>query len=231
MRQHPARRSTSPCQWAGTLTEPDQTVFVVDDDEAVRDAIATLLEAEGAACETYADAGAFLRAVAHWPSARGGCLVLDVRMPGQSGLDLQHELKVRGLDLPIIFVTGYGDVPNAVRAMKGGAVDFLGKPFSVPVLSRRIGEALRMDARKRQAERELAVVRARAAALSPRERQVLDRVSVGEANKVIAMELGISERTVEIHRSHVMKKMGVRNLASLVRVKLALDQGGMDSTR
>ena len=205
------------------MAEPGQTVFVVDDDEAVRDAIATLLAADGTACETYADAEAFLQAAGSWPSARRGCLVLDVRMPGPSGLDLQDELKVRGIDLPIVFITGYGDVPSAVRAMKGGAVDFLGKPFTAEALSCRIREALRMNAEKRKAQRDLAVLRARSAALSPREREVFNRVAVGEANKVVAMDLGISERTVEIHRSHVMKKMGARNLASLVRMKLALD--------
>ena len=207
------------------MAEHAQTVFIVDDDEAVRDAIATLLEAEGTACETYASGDAFLKAAAGWPSVRGGCLVLDVRMPGPSGLDLQDELKNRDIDLPIVFVTGYGDVPSAVRAMKGGAVDFLSKPFTALALSRRIREALRMDAERRAARCALAAVRARASALSPREREVFYRVAVGEANKVVAMELGISERTVEIHRSHMMKKMGARNLASLVRMKLALDQG------
>ena len=206
------------------MAEHAQTVFIVDDDEAVRDAIATLLEAEGTACETYASGDAFLKAAAGWPSARGGCLVLDVRMPGPSGLDLQDELKSRDIDLPIVFVTGYGDVPSAVRAMKGGAVDFLSKPFTALALSRRIREALRIDAERRAARCALAAVRARASALSPREREVFYRVAVGEANKVVAMELGISERTVEIHRSHMMKKMGARNLASLVRMKLALDQ-------
>ena len=207
------------------MVEHDQTVFVVDDDEAVRDAIATLLEADGTACETYANADAFLQAAADWPCVRGGCLVLDVRMPGPSGLDLQDELKARGIDLPIIFITGYGDVPSAVRAMKGGAVDFLSKPFTAKALSCRISEALRLDAEQRRARHDLAVVRARAAQLSPREREVFDRVADGDANKVMAVDMGISERTVEIHRSHVMKKMGARSLASLVRMKLLLDRG------
>ena len=207
----------------GGCAAPRQTVFVVDDDAAVRDAIATLLEASGTACETFARADAFLRAVVGRPCAPGGCLVLDVRMPGLGGLDLQDELKARGIHLPIVFITGYGDVPSAVRAMKGGAVDFLRKPFTAEALSSRIAEALRLDAEQRRARRDLATLQARAARLSPREREVFDRVASGDANKVTAMELGISERTVEIHRSHVMKKMRARSLASLVHMKLALD--------
>ena len=211
------------------MTDLDQTVFVVDDDEAVRDAIATLLGGNGTPCETYASADAFLDAAAAWPSPRGGCLVLDVRMPGTSGLDLQDELKARGLDLPIVFITGYGDVPSAVRAMKGGALDFLAKPFTASALSSRIREALRADAERRAERRDVAALRQRAARLSPRERDVFNRVAAGDANKVVALDLGISERTVEVHRGQVMKKMGARNLASLVRMKLALDGGGLPS--
>ena len=206
------------------MPEPSPTVFVVDDDEAVRDAIATLMEADDTACESYANPDAFLRAAADWPSARSGCLVLDIRMPRMSGLDLQDELGARGIDLPIVFITGYGDVPSAVRAMKGGAVDFLSKPFTAQALSSRVGDALRMDAQRRKVRSDSAAVRARAADLSPRELEVFNRVAAGQANKVVAMDLGISERTVEIHRSHAMKKMGARNLASLVRMKLVLDE-------
>ena len=202
----------------------EPTVFVVDDDAAVRDAIATLLEAEGTACETYASAEAFLGIASNWPATPSGCLVLDVRMAGLDGLDLQDELKARGIALPIVFITGYGDVPSAVRAMKGGAVDFLSKPFTAEALSGRIREALQADAESRTALRALAATRTRAATLSGREREVFHRVADGQANKVVAIELGISERTVEIHRSHVMKKMGARSLASLVRMKVALDQ-------
>ena len=202
----------------------EPTVFVVDDDAAVRDAIATLLEAEGTACETYPSAEAFLGAAGNWPSTPSGCLVLDVRMAGLDGLDLQDELKARGIALPIVFITGYGDVPSAVRAMKGGAVDFLSKPFTAEALSGRIREALQADAETRTALRDLAATRTRAATLSGREREVFHRVADGQANKVVAIELGISERTVEIHRSHVMKKMGARSLASLVRMKVTLDQ-------
>ena len=206
------------------MPEAEQTVFVVDDDDALRDAIATYLDAEGQACETYADADGLLVRLADWPPEASGCLVLDVRMPGLSGLDVQDELNARGIAMPIIFITGYGDVPSAVRAMKGGAVDFISKPFDAEALAERIREALRADAERRTARCELAAAQARAATLTPREREVLERVAAGQANKRVAIELGVSERTVEIHRSHLMQKMGVRHLAELVRLKLLLDQ-------
>lgn len=198
-------------------------VFVVDDDAALRDAIGTLLEADGLVCETYANARAFLARMTDWPPEASGCVVMDLRMPGASGLATQDKLNARGIDLPVIFITGHGDVPSAVRAMRGGALDFLRKPFDAKALSARIREALRMDAERRAARRELASIRARAATLSKRERQVFERVATGQANKSVAIDLGVSERTVEIHRSHVMKKMGARNLAALVRLKMALE--------
>ena len=207
------------------MPEAKQTVFVVDDDDALRDAIATFLDAEGQACEAFADANALLARFAELPPEASGCLVLDVRMPGLSGLDLQDELNARRIDMPIVFITGYGDVPSAVRAMKGGAVDFLRKPFDAETLAERIREALRMDAERRTARCELAALQACAATLTPREREVLEHVVAGQANKRVAIDLGVSERTVEIHRSHLMKKMGVRHLADLVRLKLLLDQG------
>lgn len=206
-----------------TLAEAAPTVFVVDDDEALRDAMATLLEAEGLACETYADAASFLDGLADWRPESCACLVLDLRLPGPSGLDVQERLNACGIDIPVVFVTGYGDLPSAVRAMKGGAVDFLAKPFDAEVLLARIREALHAHAQRRDARCGLAAIRARAATLSPRERQVFERVAAGEANKSVAMELGISARTVEIHRSRLMKKMRARSLADLVRMKLALD--------
>ena len=206
------------------MPEAEQTVFVVDDDDALRDAIATLLDAEGQPCETYPDAASLLARFADLPPEASGCLVLDVRMPGLSGLDAQDELNARGINMPIIFITGYGDVPSAVRAMKGGAVDFLSKPFDAETLAERIREALRADAERHTARNELAAIQARTAKLTPREREVLERVAAGQANKRVAIDLGVSERTVEIHRSHVMQKMGVRHLADLVRMKLLLDQ-------
>ena len=205
------------------VDEATQTVFVVDDDAALRDALATLLEAEGWACEPCADASAFLAKLADWPPQACGCVVLDVRMPGESGFDVQAHLNAHRIDLPVIFITGYGDVPAAVRAMKGGAVDFLTKPFDVQALLQRIRTALQGNAERRTARCELQTIRARAATLSPRERQVFERVASGQANKIVALDLGVSERTVEIHRSHVMRKMRVRNLADLVRSKLALE--------
>lgn len=206
-----------------TLAEAAPTVFVVDDDEGLRDAMATLLEAEGLACETYADAASFLDGLADWRPESSACLVLDLRLPGPSGLDVQERLNACGIDIPVVFVTGYGDVPSAVRAMKGGAVDFLAKPFDAGALLARIREALRAHIQRRDARCGLAAIRASAATLSPRERQVFERVAAGEANKSVAMDLGISARTVEIHRSRLMKKMRARSLAELVRMKLALD--------
>jgi len=205
------------------VDEATRTVFVVDDDAALRDALATLLEAEGWACAPCADASAFLAKLADWPPDACGCVVLDVRMPGESGFDVQAHLNARRIDLPVIFITGYGDVPAAVRAMKGGAVDFLTKPFDVQALLQRIRTALQGNAERRTARCELQTIRACAATLSPRERQVFERVASGQANKSVALDLGVSERTVEIHRSHVMRKMRVRNLADLVRSKLALE--------
>ena len=205
--------------------EDPPTVFVVDDDAALRDALATLLQAEGWACETCPDASAFFARLADWPPAACGCVVLDVRMPGASGFDVQEQLNARRIDLPVVFITGYGDVPAAVRAMKGGAVDFLTKPFDVQALVQRIRAALHESAQRRTARCELDAIRNRVATLSPRETQVFERVATGQANKSVALDLGVSERTVEIHRRHVMQKMAVRNLADLVRAKLALEGG------
>ena len=205
--------------------EDPPTVFVVDDDAALRDALATLLQAEGWACETCPDASAFLTRLADWPPDACGCVVLDVRMPDVNGFDVQDQLNARGIDIPIIFITGYGDIPAAVRAMKGGAIDFLTKPFDVQALVQRIRAALHESAQRRTARCELDAIRNRVATLSPRETQVFERVATGQANKSVALDLGVSERTVEIHRRHVMQKMAVRNLADLVRAKLALEGG------
>lgn len=207
------------------MADATQTVFVVDDDAALRDAVATLLTAEGHTCETYPDTEAFLARMADWPPEASGCVILDVRMPGASGLVAQDELSARGISLPVVFVTGHGDVPSAVRAMRGGALDFLCKPFDAQALSARVREGLRLDAKRCAARRELEAIRARAATLSERERQVFERVAAGQANKRVAIDLGVSERTVEIHRSHLMKKMGARNVAGLVRLKMVLERG------
>jgi two-component system, LuxR family, response regulator FixJ len=190
-------------------------VYVVDDDDALRDALTLLLSSVELASESYPGAAEFLEA---YEPEQHSVLLADIRMPGMSGLELQEELRQRDIAIPIIFITGHGDVPMAVEAMKLGALDFLQKPFRDQVVLDRINEALQKDAERRCAARETHVVRERLASLTAREREVMERVVAGQANKVIALDLGVSQRTVEIHRARVMQKMGVRSLAELVRV-------------
>ena len=197
------------------------TVFVVDDDEPVRDAIGMLLETVDVPFESFASAQEFLDA---FDPSRGGCLVLDIRMPGMSGLELQQKLVEMNARIPIVFITGHGDVPMAVEAMKRGAVDFIRKPFRDQELLDRINEALSVDEDQRAEVADLEKIRGRVESLTPREREVFQRVADGQANKVVAIDLGISERTVEIHRSQVMQKTGARSLADLVRMKLTLER-------
>jgi two-component system, LuxR family, response regulator FixJ len=204
-----------------TMADSRPLVFVVDDDEPVRDAIGMLLDTVGMDYESYDSAQAFLD---HYDPTRRGCLVLDIRMPGMSGLELQQRLVERSAPIPIVFITGHGDVPMAVEAMKRGAVDFIRKPFRDQELLDRIHEALAQEADQRAQARTLDDLHQRVASLTPREREVFLRVADGQANKVVAIELGISERTVEIHRSQVMQKTRARSLADLVRMKLLLDQ-------
>lgn len=199
----------------------DQTVFIVDDDEGVRDGLSLLLETVGQPCELYECGGDFLDA---YDDNKRGCLVLDIRMPRMTGLDLQKKLQEMGSTLPIIFITGHGDIPMAVEAMRRGALDFIRKPFREHDLLERINEALGIDAdayRKACDREELAE---KLSSLSDRELEVFDRVADGRMNKVIAADLGISERTVEVHRGQVMKKLGVRTLAQLVRIKIDIEQ-------
>ena len=198
---------------------------VVDDDEAVRDSIAMLLDTEGIANRAYASAEDFLAKHAD-DGAVPGCLVLDIRMPGMTGLELQEKLGERHARLPIIFITGHGDIPMAVEAMRRGAVDFIRKPFSDQDLLNRIREAFDLCIADSGHRATLDAARAAHASLSPREREVFERVASGQANKVVAIELGISERTVEIHRAQVMRKMGARTLAQLVRMKIDLESDG-----
>ncbi|MDS4021105.1 MAG: response regulator transcription factor [Candidatus Competibacter sp.] len=198
------------------------TVFLIDDDQAVRDAVGLLLRAGGLAVETFANATGFLQSGA---VERPGCLVLDVRMPGMSGLDLQQQLRTQGHRIPIIFMTGHGDVPMAIRAMKAGAFDFIEKPFQGGMLLERVREALQFDAWERCRQVQRAGAAARLAQLSSREREVLERVAVGQYNKTIAAELGISVSTVEIHRKRVMEKLQAESLSDLIRV-LALANDG-----
>jgi two-component system response regulator FixJ len=199
-------------------SEAKQTVYVVDDDQAIRHAMELLMRSVGLQFEIFHSADDFL--VGH-SNDRAGCLVLDIRMPGLGGLELQEKLLENGSSLPVIFITGHGDVPMAVEAMQKGAVDFIQKPFRDQELLDRIAEALKTDEKRRSARDEKAEVSARIEKLTNRERQVLDLVVTGKPNKVIAYELGVSQRTVEIHRARVMEKMEAKSLADLVRMHLA----------
>jgi two-component system response regulator FixJ len=194
------------------VTEP--TVFVVDDNAGVRKSMRALVETAGLAVETYASAREFLAA---YDARRAGCLVLDVRLRGESGLDLQDELRKRDAMLPIIFITGYADVPTSVRAFKGGAVDFLRKPVPPKTLVEQIRGAVEADRRTRQAAAERGAVTARIAQLTPRERQVMELLAVGSSSKEIATALGVSVRTVEGHRRNVLRKMDVDSAVQLAR--------------
>lgn len=198
-----------------------QTVFIVDDDEGVRDGLGLLLETVGQSCQSFSDALEFLD---HYNPEMGGCLVLDIRMPRMTGLDLQKLINQKGWTIPIIFITGHGDIPMAVEAMRRGALDFIRKPFREQKLLDRINEALNVDADKRRELMSSNAVRGRIATMTEREREVFDLVAQGEMNKVIGASLGISERTVEVHRAQVMKKLDVKTLAQLVRIQLVMEQ-------
>lgn len=195
------------------------TVFVVDDNLGVRKSLRALLESEGLAVETYASSEEFL---AVYDPMRPGCLVLDVRLRHSSGLDLQDELRRRKAMLPIIVLTGHGNVPTSVRALKAGAVDFLQKPASPQLLLERIGAAIASDRQARALTSERAVITERLACLTPREREVLELLVVGKVSKEIAAALRVSIRTVEGHRRMVLWKMGVTSAAQLVRTVLGL---------
>ena len=190
------------------------TVFVVDDDATIRSGLTLLLESVGMRMRSYGSCGEFLE---DYRGDEAGCLVLDVRMLGMTGLELQRELQARGWAIPVIMITGHGDVPMAVEAVKQGAVDFLEKPIREQVLLDAIQRALALDVKRRGREAALAQVRGKLAGLTPREEQVLSLVVEGKANKVIATNLGVSQKTVEFHRSHIMEKMGAESLAELVR--------------
>ena len=200
------------------MKEKITTVFVVDDDEAVRTSLKLLLRSVGLPVETAASAQEFLD---RFDAERPGCLVLDIRMPGLSGLELQERLNAMHAMIPVVFITGHGDVPMAVEAMQHGAVDFIQKPFRDQDLLDRINQALEKDRDNRAGLRERDNIRARIADLTPREKEVLDLVAAGKANKVIASDLEVSQRTVEIHRARVMEKMKASSLAHLVRMVIA----------
>jgi FixJ family two-component response regulator len=196
---------------------PEPTVFVVDDDRAMRDSLRWLLESVGLSVRTYATAAEFL---GDYDATRPGCLVLDVRMPGMSGLDLQAELARRGAGLPTIVVTGHAEVSMAVRAVKAGAIDFIEKPFSDQLLLDRVRQALEIDRQDREVRGRREEARRRLETLTAREREVLGLVVAGKANKEIAATLGLSTKTVEVHRAHVMSKMAAESLAELIRVAI-----------
>lgn len=196
------------------------TVHVVDDDDAVRSSLKLLLKSVGLPTSVYASAQEFLSL---WQPDHAGCLVLDVRMPGMSGLELQMELNARGAIIPVIFISGHGDIPMAVEAIQHGAFDFLQKPFRDQDLIDRVQRALAADGENRKLLSQRDTLRSRYESLTPREQEVLVLVTQGKANKVMAGDLGVSQRTVEIHRARVMEKMGAHSLAQLVRMVLELE--------
>jgi len=196
-------------------------VFIVDDDDAVRNSIRLLMKSLGLATRPLSTAQELLST---YDPQQPGCLILDVRMPGMSGLELQQQLNMRGAIIPVIFITGHGDVPMAVEAMQQGAFDFLQKPFRDQDLIERVQRALIKDQSNRAELSERAKVRERFDSLTPREREVLALVTSGKANKVMAADLNVSQRTVEIHRARVMEKMHASSLAQLVRMMMDLEE-------
>lgn len=199
--------------------KPIPTVYVIEDDEAVRDSLRMMLESLGQKVETFPRADDFLKA---YREEMAGCIVLDIRMPGMNGMELQRKLNAMNSILPIIFVTGHGDVPMAVEAMQQGAVDFIQKPYREQELLDKIQKAITLDTENRNELKEVQKIRERCESLTPREQEVMDMMVDGKANKVIAIDLDISQRTVEIHRARVMEKMGAKSLAQLVRMSIAL---------
>ena len=199
---------------------PEQIIYLVDDDEALRDSLAWLLESQGFKVAAFASAEDFLKA---WSPEFNGCVLLDVRMPGMSGLELHERLRAQYSTLPIIFITGHGDVPMAVAALKKGAVDFIEKPFNDTELLRLVSQCLVSEQEHRARRRQDAEVSRRLDQLTQREREVLDLIIAGKLNKQIADVLGISIKTVEVHRARVMEKMAAHSLAELVQNVMAIE--------
>jgi two-component system, LuxR family, response regulator FixJ len=196
------------------------TVFVVDDDEGVRSGLSFLLRTAGYAVQTFSSATAFLDA---FDVEQRGCLLLDIRMPHMTGLELQQELNQRRWRVPTIFITGHATVPNAIAALRAGAFDFIEKPLRDDALIETVARARRQEEIAHEENLQLAETQARAALLTPREREVLELVAAGEQNKSIARRLGISFRTVEIHRSHILEKMQARTISHLIRMAITLE--------
>lgn len=205
-------------RWESTVKR-EATAFIVDDDADVRESIALLMSSVGIKTETFDSGWAFLSC---FDPERPGCLVLDVRMPDMSGLELQDRLAEKPLHPPVVIITGHGDVPMAVRAVKRGAVDFLEKPFNDTVLLEAVQRAFALDAEQRSRQQHQADLQERLSRLTRREREILDLIVAGKRNKVIAADLEISQSTVEAHRAKVMDKLGARSLSDLLRMMLPL---------
>jgi len=198
---------------------PDKTVFVVDDDAGVRQGLRFQLRAAGYSVEAFPSARSFLE---DYHPRRGGCLLLDIQMPQISGLELQQTLNVRGWRIPVIFITGHGTIPLAIAVMKAGAFDFIEKPLREDALVESIERALRWNDKAYEERLERATLQTRAASLTPREREVFELVAAGEPNKAIAHHLGISFRTVELHRAHIIEKLQARSLSDLIRMAMII---------
>jgi two-component system response regulator FixJ len=201
------------------MTDNKSTILIVDDDEAVRDSMRALMESAGFAVKVYASAKEFLNEKIPPDS----CLITDIRMPEMDGLELQEEINKRALDLPLVVMTGHGDVPLAVRAMKAGALDFVEKPFDDDLILASVRRALQIGHHERSRLAEAKAAQDLIALLTPRERSVLEKLVAGRSNKVAAYELGISPRTIEIHRANIMDKMHARSLSEVVRIAIAAD--------
>jgi FixJ family two-component response regulator len=199
------------------MKDKTSTVYIVDDDSGVRSSIRMLLKSIGIAATALGSAREYLDT---FDPSQPGCLVLDIRMPGMSGMELQAQLNLKGAIIPVIFISGHGDIPMAVEAMQHGAFDFLQKPFRDQDLIDRIQKALARDRETRAALQEHSHIKEKLDSLTPRERDVLKLLTKGQQNKVMAAELGLSQRTVEIHRAHIMEKTGASSLAQLVRMVL-----------
>jgi len=195
-------------------------VFIVDDDLAVRESLKWLVESHGRCVQAYASAVEF---VDKYQPEIPGCLLLDVRMPEMSGLDLQKELHSRKIDIPIIFISAHGTVPTAVRALKLGAVDFIMKPFNNVALLDKIEQAIEIDKSRREYRKRKSYISSRVALLTPREQEIMSLIVAGCPPKKIASELGISNKTVDVHRSHIMEKLGIKSVAELVKMVISLE--------